>query len=107
VGRNVRWKDLHVEQLKALSPFAEIHDARMAINRLRPVKSKSEQALLQKAADCSMDSHREAMKAVKPGLMEYEISALMNYIQQKEGCLARHTLRSLVWFQRNVLQLQR
>src|SRR5204863_8156783 len=74
-------------QLKSLAPFAELRDTRTAINRMRPIKSKGEIALIDKAVGCSMDAHREAMKAMKPGLMEYEIAALMNYVQHREGCI--------------------
>ena len=89
VASNVLYTVLpaHGDQLRALAPFAEVRDAKPAINRLRPVKSPSEQALLQKAADCSVAAHRAAMQAVKPGVMEYEIAGLMGYIEAKNGCL--------------------
>ena len=75
-----------VEQLKTLAPFAEIRDARNAIDSLRQVKSKSEVTLLQKAVDASVDAHLAAMKAIKPGVFEYQVAALLKYTWENEGC---------------------
>jgi len=33
-----------------------------------------------------MAAHREAMKAVRPGLYEYQVAALMKYVFEREGC---------------------
>lgn len=75
------------EQLKTLAPFAEFNDARRGIARLRMVKGATEQKLIEKAVACSVDAHRVAFSAVKPGLYEYEIAALMEYTYHKDGCL--------------------
>ena len=75
-----------VDLLKLVAPFAELRDARMALARGRMVKSKTEQGLLEKAAACSMDAHREAIKAVRPGVQEFKIAALMQYTFGREGC---------------------
>ncbi|MBZ5535664.1 MAG: aminopeptidase P N-terminal domain-containing protein [Acidobacteriia bacterium] len=74
------------EQLKALAPFAEIHDARSSIDNLRQVKGKSEVAFLQKAVDASVDAHLAAMKAIKPGVFEYQVAALLKYTWENAGC---------------------
>ena len=73
-------------RLKTLAPFAKIRDAGPEIARLRQVKSKSELALLEKAIDASMEAHREAMQAVRSGIYEYEIAALMKYVFERLGC---------------------
>ena len=73
-------------RLKTLAPFAKIRDAGPEIARLRQVKSKSELALLEKAIHASMEAHREAMQAVRSGIYEYEIAALMKYVFEKRGC---------------------
>ncbi len=76
-----------VERLKRLAPFAELRDARLELARLRAVKSPTELALMEKAVACSMDAHRETMKAVHPGVFEYQVAALMQYTFEREGCL--------------------
>jgi len=43
---------------------------------LRTVKDAGELALMKKAAEASMASHRAAMRAMKPGMNEREIAAL-------------------------------
>lgn len=75
-----------VNRLKTAAPFAQVRDAAPQIARLRQVKSQSEVALIEKALRASMDAHREAMKAVRPGAAEYEIAALMKYTFERQGC---------------------
>jgi Xaa-Pro aminopeptidase len=55
------------------------------LHELRLIKTTDEIALMQKAADIAAEAHIEAMKAVRPGMYEYEIEALMNYIFRKRG----------------------
>ncbi|MGB8064343.1 MAG: aminopeptidase P N-terminal domain-containing protein [Candidatus Sulfotelmatobacter sp.] len=61
-------------------------DVKPLLSSLRTVKDAGEIALLQKAVDASVAAHFAAMKAVKPGVKEYEISALMQYEWDKRGC---------------------
>jgi Xaa-Pro aminopeptidase len=61
-------------------------DVKPMLSSLRTVKDAGEIALLQKAVDASVAAHLAAMKAVKPGVKEYEISALMQYEWDKRGC---------------------
>jgi Xaa-Pro aminopeptidase len=61
-------------------------DARPLLASLRTVKDAGELALMKKAAEASMASHRAAMRAIKPGMNEREIAALLNYEQGKRGC---------------------
>ena len=86
-GQDYSVEAQNLAKLKTLASAAEIRDARPLVNPMRAVKSPGEQALITKSVACSMDAHREAMKAVKPGAMEYEIAALMNYTQHREGCI--------------------
>jgi Xaa-Pro aminopeptidase len=61
-------------------------DVKPMLSSLRTVKDAGEIALLQKAVDASVAAHFAAMKAAKPGVKEYEISALMQYEWDKRGC---------------------
>lgn len=53
---------------------------------LRTTKDAGEIALIEKAVDASVAAHLRAMKAVKPEVREYEISALMEYEWGRRGC---------------------
>src|ERR1700688_5176798 len=56
------------------------------ISSLRTYKDAGEVALIRKAVDASVAAHFAAFKAVKPGVNEREISALMQYEWGKRGC---------------------
>jgi Xaa-Pro aminopeptidase len=75
-----------IAKLHKLAPLAAFADARPLITRMRSVKAPGEIALMRKAAEASMDAHLAAMKAVKPGIWEYEIAALMKYEFERRGC---------------------
>jgi Xaa-Pro aminopeptidase len=61
-------------------------DVRPIMASLRTVKDAGELALMKKAAEASMAAHRAAMKALKPGINEREIAAILNYESEKRGC---------------------
>jgi Xaa-Pro aminopeptidase len=75
-----------MKKIRDQAPQATLADIRLAIAKLRAVKSPGEIALLRKAAEASIDAHLAAFKAVKPGVWEYEISALMKYEFERRGC---------------------
>lgn len=52
-------------------------DAGPVVHQMRLVKDPVEIALLRRAAELSMDAHREAMKAVRPGAGEWTLKARM------------------------------
>jgi len=72
--------------LKQALPKTQFENARAALGALRQVKSPREQELLRVAIERSMDAHREAMKAMRPGMYEYEIASLMSYTFERAGC---------------------
>lgn len=76
----------NAEKLRTILPFAKLRDPRSAMGSLRQVKSEGELKLTRKAVECSMDAHQAAMREVRPGLYEYEISALMQYTFGRAGC---------------------
>ncbi|MBI3934193.1 MAG: aminopeptidase P family protein, partial [Acidobacteria bacterium] len=74
------------DRLRRTLPSAEVQDLRTALRTLRQIKSPSEIELIRKAADCSIDAHLAAGRAVQPGIAEYEIGALMKYTFERVGC---------------------
>jgi Xaa-Pro aminopeptidase len=75
-----------VNKIRDKAPQATLADLRLTIAHLRAVKSPGEIALIRKAVDASMEAHLAAMSAVKPGVWEYEIAALMKYEFERRGC---------------------
>jgi len=72
--------------LKRTTTFVFLQDVKPMLSSLRTVKDAGEAALLRKAVDASVAAHFAAMKAVKPNVAEYEISALMQYEWGRRGC---------------------
>ena len=77
---------------KALA-FVKYTDASLTLQDLNPMlsllrtyKDAGEVTLLRKAVDASVAAHFAAFKAVKPGVSEREVSALMQYEWGKRGC---------------------
>lgn len=56
-----------------------IHDPGEILNEMRLRKQPYEGEMMQKAADIAVAAHIEVMKAVKPGMNEYEVQALIDY----------------------------
>jgi Xaa-Pro aminopeptidase len=61
-------------------------DVTTILTSLRTVKDAGEIALIRKAVDASVAAHLAAMKAVKPNVKEYEVSAVMQYEWTRRGC---------------------
>ena len=68
------------------SAMVFFQDVKQTITAQRTVKDTGEIALLHKAVDASVAAHLSAMKAVKPNVKEYEISALLEYEWERRGC---------------------
>lgn len=58
-----------------------------AITYCRCIKTDDELNLMRRAAEVNNKAHLEVMKALKPGMFEYETKALFDYHQQRHGLL--------------------
>jgi Xaa-Pro aminopeptidase len=74
-----------VSKLKAMAPSAALADIRPMLQTMRMVKSAGEIALIRKATEGSIEAHLAVMKALKPGMWEYEIAALLKYEWERRG----------------------
>lgn len=72
--------------LKHSTAMVFFQDVKKMITDERTVKDAGEIALIHKAVDASLAAHMAAMKAVKPNVKEYEISAMMEYEWGRRGC---------------------
>ncbi|HYC32498.1 MAG TPA: Xaa-Pro aminopeptidase [Gemmatimonadales bacterium] len=55
----------------------EWKNAHPILDSLRSRKSPAELAMLRRAIDITVEGHKEAMRAVRPGMYEYEVDALL------------------------------
>ncbi len=65
----------------------EIVDLNFLLHELRLFKSKSELRVMRKAAKISVQAHNRAMRAIKPGMFEYQLEAEYLYEFRKGGGL--------------------
>ena len=61
--------------LAARHPGLDVRDGAPIVDRLRARKSGPELALLRRAAEISVAGHRAAMRAIAPGMHEYDLQA--------------------------------
>lgn len=84
-GDTLNGDDRFVQALRARHPKVAIASANAAVSKLRGTKSPAELELIRKAVAVSMDAHREAMLAIEPGMNEFEIQALVEYMFRRNG----------------------
>lgn len=68
---------------KSLAPVADPNEL---VGEMRLFKSADEIELLRKACHISAEAHRTAMQEVRPGMNEYEVEALVDYVFRRRGC---------------------
>lgn len=66
-------------------PNLIVANAGKILHPMREVKSEAEIALLRKAIDITCAGHREVMRSAKPGMREYELEAMLEYVFTRSG----------------------
>jgi len=66
-------------------PLVELRDCSALIWELRTIKSPAEIALMRRAGKIGAAAHTEMIKATRPGMYEYELSAVLNHVSEKQG----------------------
>ena len=75
------------ESRKGATAPAQLIQLDRIIDEMRLHKDAEELQLMQIASNISADAHTQAMKSVRPGMMEYALEAELNYIFAKNGCV--------------------
>jgi len=78
-------QDRMISWCKERYPLHNYRRAAKITREIRQVKSEEEIALMQKAATISVGSFKRVLKAVKPGMLEYELEAELTYELIKKG----------------------
>jgi len=71
--------------LRARCPRADVRDLSPILDRMRSVKSPAEIALCRKAGRLSGLAVMEAMRSTRPGVIEYQLGAIAEYIYTLNG----------------------
>jgi Xaa-Pro aminopeptidase len=66
-------------------PPAMVADLRAVLHEMRLVKPTDDLKALRRAALVSAAGHLAAMRACRPGMMEYEIEAVLDYVFKRNG----------------------
>jgi Xaa-Pro aminopeptidase len=70
---------------RPFEPPTTIVDPSHILHEMRVLKTPEEIEIMQRAADIAAEAHVEAMKAVQPGMMEYEVEAMIEAYFRKHG----------------------
>jgi Xaa-Pro aminopeptidase len=73
---------------RGIHPPQAIIDTGAILHEMRLIKSDEEIETMQRAADIAAEGHVEAMKSARPGMMEYEVEALIEYTFRRKGAAA-------------------
>jgi Xaa-Pro aminopeptidase len=74
-----------VKLIRERFPQVEVRDCSPMIWDLRIIKSPAEIEVLRKAGRIAVKAHNEMIRATRPGMYEYELAALYEYLVKKEG----------------------
>ncbi len=77
--------DQFVRMLMAAHPSVKVAPANMYVMLQRGTKSPAELDLIRKAVAITADAQRDAMRAIEPGMYEFEIQSLIEYTFRRNG----------------------
>ena len=97
-------QDRMIHWCKEKYPLHQYYRTAKITRALRPIKSNEEIALIQKAADISIEGFHRVLKAVKPNCKEYELEAELTYTLVKNGG-TRHAFKPIVASGKNACAL--
>jgi len=75
----------YLDRLKSSNSTVEVCDPAPIVRKYRAVKSPEEISLITKAAHISAMAHKQAMMSCKPGMTEYGIQAVYEYVFRRLG----------------------
>jgi len=73
------------KELTQRYPGLQVKSLGSILASMREIKSPEELALIQKAIDITCAAQREAMKSAEPGMHEYELQAIIEYVFTRNG----------------------
>jgi Xaa-Pro aminopeptidase len=73
--------------VRSTAPTAAVLDILPLIEDLRITKNQAELKRMQKAIDITCTAHRGVMQQVRPGMYEYEVEGLIEYVYRQNGSI--------------------
>lgn len=70
---------------KGIRAPSTIVDPAAIVHEMRLLKTPAELEIMRRAAAITVEAHTEAMKAVRPGMMEYEVEAILEFVFRSRG----------------------
>jgi len=77
--------ELRAARARGYTPPTRLEDSSPILNELRLRKLPEELARLRRACEISAEAHTEAMRFTHPGLMEYQVQAVLEYVFRMNG----------------------
>ena len=74
-----------VDRLKRKYPSLKVTTVNELVEQLRGTKSAAELMMIRNAVDITNRAHREVIPAIKPGMNEFELQALIEYTFRRNG----------------------
>lgn len=65
-----------------------ITDSGVLLHEMRRIKTDEEINIIARAAEITAEAHTQAMRLTKPGMKEYEVEALIEYVFRRHGAMA-------------------
>ncbi|MCX7905966.1 MAG: aminopeptidase P N-terminal domain-containing protein [Bacteroidetes bacterium] len=84
------WNALRARWLERSDGRPRVDDASLGrwMAELRQVKTEAELRLLRRAIAITVEAHRELMRQARPGMHEYELQAIAEYVFKRRGAQA-------------------
>ncbi len=95
-------EELFRDKLKSFRPAAEMGDLSPILDRLRLIKSPREIQILRRAGRLTGLAVSEAMRATRPGLYEYHLAAVADFVFQLNGSRPGGGYRPIVATGKNI-----
>jgi Xaa-Pro aminopeptidase len=74
-----------VESLRRKHPRLRVQAVNNVVEQMRGTKSPTELAFIRQAVDVTVRAHNEAIRALEPGLNEFELQALIEHTFRRNG----------------------
>jgi len=88
IGARMTERSMHdqfIDALTAQLPSVKVTDFRREVEKLRGTKSAAELDRIRIASEISARGHLAVMRAVQPGMAEFELQSLAEYTWRREG----------------------
>ncbi len=84
----IGWTQHFAERLRASNPHLQMRHASRLVGDLRRVKGEAELQLMRSAMAITDEAQRAVLAHLRPGMAEYEIQALIEYVFKTQGAEA-------------------